>query len=234
MPPPQPSGRLAGALVTVVVGAAVVLGVTALLHVTAAGTQPRLRATAVTTASGTRAFDLNIATYPDSLAGEHGKGGGAHPDWVSYGPTTNYWVPAHALVRVTIRNYDGATPLVNPYFAQVQGTVGGVAFVNGKPLRRLNPNDVAHTFTIHMFPTAGQPQLDVSVPLLGTPDNAPNLASGYPKPEVITFSFRTGAAGRYIWQCNDPCGTRFNGFGGPMSTLGYMDGTITVGGSSHA
>ena len=29
---------------------------------------------------------LHLATYPDSMAGEHGKSGGAHPDWVSYGP----------------------------------------------------------------------------------------------------------------------------------------------------
>ena len=30
---------------------------------------------------------LSLATYPDSLSGLHGKGGGPHPDWVTYGPT---------------------------------------------------------------------------------------------------------------------------------------------------
>jgi heme/copper-type cytochrome/quinol oxidase subunit 2 len=34
--------------------------------------------------------------------------------------------------------------------------------------------------------------------------------------------------GHYIWQCFDPCGSGFNGFGGPMSTKGYMSGTINV------
>jgi hypothetical protein len=34
--------------------------------------------------------------------------------------------------------------------------------------------------------------------------------------------------GQYIWQCFDPCGSGFNGFGGPMSTKGYMSGTLTV------
>src|SRR5689334_14271369 len=54
------------------------------------------------TAAGTVAHAyLNLATYPDSMAGEHGSDGGAHPDWVSYGPSTNLHVPAHALVTVT-------------------------------------------------------------------------------------------------------------------------------------
>ena len=47
-------------------------------------------------------------------------------------------------------------------------------------------------------------------------------------PVVTTFSFITGDPGTYIWQCIAPCGSNFNGFGGPMSTKGYMSGTITV------
>jgi hypothetical protein len=33
-----------------------------------------------------------------------------------------------------------------------------------------------------------------------------------------------------VWQCEYPCGTSYNGFGGPMSTNGYMNGTFTVAG----
>jgi hypothetical protein len=186
------------------------------------------------TPSGPAEVTLNLATYPDSMIGTHGRNGGPHPDWVTYGPSTTLSVPAHSLVKVTIRNYDTATTLNDPYFATVQGTVGGVAYYNGNPLRRLSPEQVAHTFTIHMFPTSGQPGLTVNVPLAGVAENAKNLANGYPAPETVTFEFRTGAPGRYIWQCSDPCGGTeyFAGMGGPMSTEGYMTGTLTVGGAS--
>ena len=45
---------------------------------------------------------------------------------------------------------------------------------------------------------------------------------------VVTFTFRTGAAGTYYFQCFDPCGTGTNGWEGPMTTGGYMRGTLTV------
>ena len=189
---------------------------------------------AATSVGGTRVWTLNLATYPDSLSGVHGKNGGAHPDWVTYGPSTSLWGPAHALVKVTIRNYDTSARPNDLYYATVHGTVGGVAYYDGKPLSQLSPDQSAHTFTIHMFPTAGQPPLFVSVPMLAVADNAPNLANGYPKPTVTTFEFRTGGPGRYICQCFAPCcDPTYAGFGGPMSTIGYMAGTITVGGS-HA
>src|ERR1700730_5185702 len=56
-----------------------------------------------------------------------------HPTWVSYFAidahgdwhhTTIYKVPAHSLVRVTIRNYDGASGLRNPFISEAQGLVG--------------------------------------------------------------------------------------------------------------
>ena len=72
-----------------------------------------------------RTRSSKLATYPDSMAGEHGIDGGAHPDWVSYGPSTNLHVPAHSLVTVTIDQYDGGEKITNPYFAKVHGTVGG-------------------------------------------------------------------------------------------------------------
>jgi len=171
---------------------------------------------------------LTLATYPDSLAGEHGKNGGPHPDWVSYGPTTNLEGPAHAVVTVTVRQYDTGGTVPDPYFAQVHGTLGGTETIDGKVVTGINPNTVAHTFTLHMFP-ANQPTEFISVPLPGVPASAPNVANGYPAPHVVTFSFITGGPGRYIWNCEFPCGTYYDGFGGPMSTQGYMDGTLTVG-----
>lgn len=172
---------------------------------------------------------LSLSTYPDSMAGEHGANGGAHPDWPSYGPTTNLKVPAHAEVTVTIDQYDTGGSIYNPYFAEVHGTVGGTETVDGKTVTGINPNNVGHTFTVHYFPGNNQPEVFISVPLPAQSPTAPNLANGYPKPIVVTFSFITGAPGKYVWNCEFPCGTQYQGFGGPMSTLGYMDGTLTVG-----
>jgi hypothetical protein len=173
---------------------------------------------------------LKLATYPDSMAGEHGTDGGAHPDWVSYGPSTNLHVPAHALVTVTIDQYDGGETITNPYFARVHGTVGNAMTVDGKRETRTNPETVGHTFTIHAAPTNQDP-LFVSVPLPAVSDDAPPAkGSDYPKPHVVTFSFMTHGKGLYVWNCEFPCGDGYYAkFGGPMSTRGYMSGTLTVG-----
>ncbi|MDQ6851030.1 MAG: hypothetical protein M3070_14010 [Actinomycetota bacterium] len=177
----------------------------------------------------THAF-LKLASYPDSMAGEHGKDGGAHPDWVSYGPSTNLHVPAHALVTVTIDQYDGGEKITNPYFAKVHGTVGNTMTVNGKVRTQTNPDTIGHTFTIHGAPTNQYP-LFVSVPLPAVPDDVPVAkGSDYPKPNVVTFSFMTHGKGHYVWNCEYPCGDGYYAkFGGPMSTRGYMSGTVTVG-----
>ena len=51
----------------------------------------------------------------------------------------------------------------------------------------------------------------------------------YPKPIEVTFSFRTKGPGKYVWNCEFPCGDgTYAKFGGPMSTRGWMSGTLTV------
>ena len=172
---------------------------------------------------------LELATYPDSMAGEHGPGGGSQPDWVSYGPTTNLSVPAHSLVTITIKQYDTGGTITNPYFAEVNGTVDGTEMVDGKTVSRVSPDAIGHTFTIHALPTNQDP-LFVSVPLPSLPDEAkPAPGSDYPAPHVVTFSFVTGGPGEYVWNCEYPCGDgTYAKFGGPMSTRGYMSGTFTV------
>jgi hypothetical protein len=189
--------------------------------------------------SQTTGANVALATFPDSMVC-HGSGGGAHPEWVTYCPTTSIKVPANSIVTVTIRQYDSATTLHNAFFDQVRGTVGGVMTVNGKPVRQLTPDTAGHTFTIQTPPNAHEPYLFVSVPLLGVPDNAPSAVTingnQYPRPNVIVFRFRTGGAGTYVWHCYIPCGTGLagegltgqNNFGGPMGTTGYMSGTLTV------
>ncbi len=172
-------------------------------------------------ASHVKNQDLNGEPYPQSE--------GDNPDWVKYWPTTQLVVPAHTLVTITIENYDGVTPLLNPYYAVPRGVIGNTVNVDGTDMTQIDPADVSHTFTIHSIPNATQPWLFVSVPVKGVADDAPADDLGMPSQPVVTqFSFMTGDPGQYIWQCFDPCGAGFNGFGGPMSTRGYMSGTFTV------
>lgn len=164
-------------------------------------------------------------------------GSGEHPDWVSYliqDPqgkwvhTTMFSLPAHALVHMTILQYDSGSDLRNRVMLQPQGTVGDTIGVNGKSISVLTPHtgDVGHTFTI--------PQLGVSVPLEGVPDDAKNPCPNAPcdtkyDHNTVTFDFRTGGAGLFHWQCFVPCGTDFlYGNGGPMQALGYMGGFVKV------
>jgi hypothetical protein len=159
---------------------------------------------------------------------------GPHANWVSYlarNPegrwvhSTVLTVPANSLVKVTLYQYDTATGLRNPYWGGPRGIVGEMA-VDGKPLPTLNPDLASHTFAI--------PDLGVSVPLVGVDKNAKNQCSTAPCPlgqahRTITFAFRTGKPGAYRWQCFVPCAAGFIlGFGGPMQSLGYMDGVLNV------
>lgn len=158
-----------------------------------------------------------------------------HPDWVSYmvkNPqgdwvhSTVVQVPAHSLVRFTIYNYDGASGLRNPLWSQPRGTVGGTETINGKPYASIDPTLTSHTFAI--------PDMGVSVALPGVADDAPNQCSVTPcqlsmAHYTITFTIRTGKPGHYRWQCFVPCAAGFpNGFGGPMQTVGWMDGYLNV------
>jgi hypothetical protein len=148
--------------------------------------------------------------------------------WPFYWPSTSLKLPAHSLVTITIKQYDGSTTPWNPFWAKVHGTVDGTATYNGTPQKQIEADNVAHTFTIHQYPEGGQPDFFVSVPMLAVASNAKNEANGYPKPQEITFSFITGAPGEYIWNCEDPCGDAYQEFGGVMQARGWMSGTVTV------
>ncbi len=158
-----------------------------------------------------------------------------NPDWVSYlaqdpgghwRHTTIFTVPAHTLVTVTIYQFDTATGLRNPFLAQVRGTQGGTATINGRPLSVVNANDTSHTFTM--------PDLGLSVPVPGVSSSAKNPCSSAPcalenTHNTITFSFTSPGKGTYRWQCFVPCGAAFIfGNGGPMQTLGWMSGEMQV------
>lgn len=205
-------------------------------------------------------YTLNLNTYPNALFGGHHGKNGAHPDWVSYGAAgangevqpdatggTNYIVPAHSAITISIWQYDSGESLNNDYFAHVRGTVDGTAsFVkrydvagktNVTPEEQITniPSDmVGHTFTIHGMSDA-QDQVFLSIPLMMADDaevTAAEEEGGYTNfPTKTTFTFITGGAGEYVWNCEFPCGDgTIARFGNAMSTMGFMSGHFTVKG----
>jgi hypothetical protein len=182
---------------------------------------------AVQTSSGT---NLYLATVPAAAVND------PHPTWVSYYAVdandgnwrheTTFVLPANTLVHVTIFNFDSASGLRNNWFGQAVGTVGGVITLNGQQTRAIDPDNASHVFAV--------PQLGLAVPLDGISATAKNPCSNAPcslsyNHTVTTFTFRTPAKGLYRWQCFVPCAAGYiTGFGGPMQTVGYMDGFLKV------
>ena len=184
-------------------------------------------AAATQTSSGTQ---LYLGTVPAAALSD------PHNTWVSYYAVdansghwrheTTYVLPANTLVHVTIYNYDSASGLRNEWFGQASGTVGGDMTLNGKPTQGIDPTAASHVFSI--------PEIGLAVPLEGIPDNAKNPCGNAPcslsyDHTTTSFAFRTPGKGLYRWQCFVPCAAGYiDGFGGPMQTVGYMDGYIKV------
>ncbi len=166
-------------------------------------------------------------------------GFGPHPSWVSYlvkAPdgkwvhTTLWKVPAHTTIDVTVLEYDGATPLRNQFYGEVQG-VGNTYTVNGRHMSLIKATStaagVAHTFSV--------PHLGINIPLYAVPSSESahecSAAPCHPASahQTITFSFNSGGVHEDRWQCFIPCGAGWlDGNGGPMQTIGYMGGFLEV------
>jgi hypothetical protein len=214
--------RVVGVSVSVLV-IAVLIGLYVGLYLTK---QPSA-ATAETAAGGTHLYLGTVAAAETT---------DPHPTWVSYYVTdaqdgnwrhaTTFILPAHSLIHVTVYQFDGQSGLRNPFIAQSTGTVGNDFMLDGKPTQSIGPDTASHIFAI--------PELGVSVPLEGIADDAKNPCNNAPCPlstdhHTISFTFRTGGKGLFRWQCFVPCAAGFiQGFGGPMQTVGYMDGFIKV------
>ena len=220
--------RLLAAFGTVILGAGLIAGIGT--YVAAAKNDSRvMQATPAGTMDTPQGnlphYTLDIASYPDSMFAE---GHSAHPNWVAYGPITNFEVPAHSAITITVKNYDSGESLNNDFFGRVRGTIDGTAMLNGVKITNVAPNHVGHTFTLHGM-SDGQDQLFVSVPMQAVDDaNIPD--SGYTTtPNVTTFTFITGDAGEYVWNCEYPCGDgTIAKFGSAMSTMGFMSGHFNV------
>lgn len=131
----------------------------------------------------------------------------------------DFSVPANSTVHAEIRCFDDGPATVPSGYQQVKGAVGGtmtlISGVNGKlssfksqVVHGVDAKNVAHTLTIASI------GLNIPLPPLST----------------VRFTFKTGAAGTYGWQCMSACGSGNSGWGGPMSTAGWMKGTMAVQG----
>ncbi len=212
--------------VAMICGCVIVVAALIALYVANLITEPP---TVPATETSARSAQLTLKT--EAAVGPQGE----EKPWVSYliknsqGKwihSTIYTVPAEALVHVTVYQFDGDSGLRNPFLSQVHGTVGNAMTVDGKSMVSIPPEEASHTFAV--------PQIGLIVPLKGVPDEAENPCEEGPcslkqAHETITFTIHTGKPGRYRWQCFVPCAAGFlAGFGGPMQTIGYMDGFLEV------
>jgi len=234
------SKQLISAFAFLIIGVGVVFGVGVTLHQLSADPQKK----AYATINGSIDFNgqtlkhayITEGVYGDPIAsGAHGKSGGSHLNWPSYGPATHLVLPAHAYITMTLHVYDSGENLNNAYFANVVGTVGNTMMLDGKSVNNIAPTDVQHTFTLHGLPTSSQTPLFVNVPLpkVLTDDKGNNISTNDPgtknQGHTIVFSFVTGSAGEYTWNCEYPCGDgTFANFGAVMGAEGYMSGKVSV------
>jgi hypothetical protein len=187
---------------------------------------------AASSASTTAGVTSNLTLQTVAAVGP--KYSPTHPDWVSYLVksngrwihSTDFKVPANSTIHFTVLQYDGESGLRNPFLSQVQGTVGATETVDGKATNAIDPEEASHTFAV--------PELGILVPLPGVAEEAKDQCEFAPctlaeAHRTITFTIHTGRKGRFHWQCFVPCAAGFlTGGGGPMQTLGYMDGFLDV------
>jgi hypothetical protein len=178
---------------------------------------------------------LQFQTYPDASGTVNGKAihPGGNPSWPAYGLVNQFQVPAHALVTVTVQQYDSGGSLNNPWFANVHGTVGGTAVFttpSGKTTvaNHWDPDNIGHTFTMRSAPGVDS-NFFLNVPL-PTNENLPTGSSNDDAGQhyTVTFSFISGSKGVYAWNCEFPCGSMVASFGGVMGAYGYMSGFVHV------
>jgi hypothetical protein len=144
-------------------------------------------------------------------------------------PAVNISLPAHTLIILTVTSYDNPTPGTPIVYSNVTGTIGNiVTMINASSatgstpstgssntsmaqnwemnVSFIQPSLISHTFTVS--------QLKLNIPIEG----------GFTE----IAKFYVNSTGAYMWQCMSPCGTGASGWGGAMSTSGWMTGTFYV------
>lgn len=134
------------------------------------------------------------------------------PGWPEFTPSV-WTAPQGSTVTLTIVSHDdGTAPLTSssPY-VKVSGTTTGSELVDGQAVTTVNAQNVAHTFTV--------PGLGINLPIPVAPTGGTI---------TVKATFKLPKSGTFNWQCEAPCGTGSTGWGGPMITPGYMEGSVNV------
>jgi heme/copper-type cytochrome/quinol oxidase subunit 2 len=135
--------------------------------------------------------------------------------------TSNITLPTHTKITVTITSYDMGNASVPSQYLTVSGILNDkVLAINGTTAMGSNTSEswstnmtsfpaskVLHTFTI----------LQGSSTIVNIP-----VMAGYTE----IASFYLNSTGSMTWQCEAACGTGSSGWGGAMSTAGWMTGTV--------
>jgi len=232
--------RAASAILSTLLGIAVVGTVGITLHTLSADPSGKLVATKeadTITVDGKNypKASVTMGVYPDSATAVKNGSKPTKKDYVQYGPSNHVVLPAHTYVTMTLHVYDSGEKLNNPYFGKVVGTIGGTINIDGVDVSSVAPDAVQHTFTLHGLPTSSQDPLFVNVPLPHVavndkdeviPTNDPGTKN---EGHTVVFSFITGGKGEYVFNCEYPCGDgTYAKFGAAMSAYGYMSGKVTV------
>ncbi|AKA47770.1 hypothetical protein IX51_00235 [uncultured archaeon] len=135
--------------------------------------------------------------------------------------------PAGKMISLTIINYDDGPADVASQYANVVGTTGnqitiindtnvnssqgtsGINVSGGSVVSKVPDTNIAHTFTV--MGTSSNVLLNIPVP-----------------PSSVVHATFTLNSGSYTWQCEAACGSGSAGWGGAMSTPGWMTGTVSV------
>ena len=192
--------RLASAIAFLFLGVAVVATVGFTLHSVSKESQPKTYATV----NGTVTVDgkelphafISESVFPDdaSARANNVNRTNTHP-WPFY-TDTHLVLPAHSVVTMTLKVYDGGEELNTNYFGKVVGTIDNMITVDGQQVSSLPPTEIQHTFTLHGLPTSTQEPLFVNVPLPKVQDADMEKNGSH----LVVFSFVTGGAGEYVWK----------------------------------
>lgn len=180
-------------------------GLFALAHAPAQQALPRHQ---VSTQVKTKTVALTLVIKTGGMLHQPG-----HPEFLLHNKAAKViHLPANALVRLTIVNYDDGTAATPAPYNKVAGVIG-TATENGQAYTRIASDQIAHTFTVTAL------GLNVPVP----------AAASTTHPVRVVVTFHTGRAQKVTWQCMAPCGSGAGGWGGAMVTPGQMTGQVVIG-----
>jgi len=134
-------------------------------------------------------------------------------------------LPVNTLIKLTIICYDdGNATLLDPQYANVQGTVNGtITYVNNA-----NVNSTATPQSNGIVLKGGQTVTSVPTAELAHTFTIPSLHINIPVPlsSTVVAYIKIAQAGTYGWFCESTCGSGPAGTWGAMDTPGWMTGDI--------